>query len=85
MDHTLKLEVPDELYQRLVKSAHQAGRLPEQLAADLLRASGENLSAEDPLLLLAGSFESGVRDVSEGHDHYLGQCLMQELSPGGDG
>ena len=83
MDHALKVEVPDELYERLVKKAQEAGRTPEEVAADCLRSSDQTL-ADDPLLQLAGSFESDVRDVSERHDHYLGQGLIQELSPGGD-
>ena len=83
MEHTLKLEVPDELYERLAKKAQEAGRTPEEVAAECLRSSGERL-AEDPLLQLAGSFESGVRDVCESHDYYLGEGLIQELSPGGD-
>jgi len=84
MDHTLKLEVPEELYERLLQEARRAGRTPEEVAADWLRASG-GTRADDRLLQLAGSFEFDVQDVSERHDHYLGQALIQELGPGSDG
>jgi hypothetical protein len=40
---------------------------------------------DDPLLQLSGTFESDVRDVSERHDHYIGQGLLNELRGGGNG
>src|SRR5258708_6777784 len=84
MDHTLKIDVPKDLYERLAKKAQEAGRTPEEVAGDCLRSSDATL-AEDALLQLAGSFESGVRDAGERHDHYLGQALIQELRPERDG
>ena len=34
---------------------------------------------DDPLLQLAGSFASPVTDVSDRHDGYIGQSVMEEL------
>jgi hypothetical protein len=34
---------------------------------------------DDPLLPLAGAFESDLADVSARHDDYLGQSLIEEL------
>lgn len=35
--------------------------------------------ADDPLLQLAGTFESILTDVSDRHDDYIGQGLREEL------
>ncbi len=34
--HTLVLEVPDEIYQRLVEIAQREGKTPEQVAVEIL-------------------------------------------------
>ena len=78
MEHTLILKVPDEVYEPLAKKAKEAGQSPERLVAQWLANAIRSLT-EDPLLQLAGFFESDVKDVSSRHDEYIGQGLMQEL------
>ena len=34
--HTLVLEVPDEIYQRLIEIAQREGKTPEQVAVEIL-------------------------------------------------
>ena len=85
MDHTLKLDIPDDVYRPLLERAKQAGRTPEETAIYCLTAAfagPQRLSPADPLLELAGSVESEVIDVAERHDYYLGQQLMKELHSG---
>ncbi len=72
MGHTLTLEIPEEAYKLLLKKAREAGRTPEEMASACLSSAIQTLT-DDPLLQLAGTFESAVTDMSEGHDDYIGQ------------
>ncbi len=78
MAHTLSLDLPDEVFESVVKKAGQEGTTPERLVTDWL-ASTTQLSDDDPLLKLAGCFESGLGDVGTSHDEYLGEALAQEM------
>jgi hypothetical protein len=84
MEHTLILEVPEEVYQPLIKKAQQVGLTPEKVVLQWLISAIKPLTG-DPLLQLAGIFESGVTDVSEKHDEYIGQGLMRELHGSNNG
>lgn len=84
MVHTLILEVPEEVYEPLVKKAKQAGQTPEKMVAQWLANAIQPLT-DDPLLQLAGVFESDVTDVSEKHDEYIGQGLMRGLRGNNNG
>ena len=81
MVHTLVLEVPEELYEPLVKKAKQTGQAPEKVVLEWLKKTIQPLH-EDPLLQLAGIFESDLTDIGEKHDEYIGQGLMRELRGG---
>ena len=78
MTHTLTLHIPDEIYMPLLQQAQQAGKTPEEAVLAWVTSTVERLT-DDPLLQLAGSFASSVTDVSDQHDAYIGQSLMQEL------
>ena len=80
MGHKLILDVPADLYESLRKEAHRFGRTPEEVGAEWL-SDGAKRAADDPLLALAGAFESGVTDVGLHHDEYLGDALLSELRP----
>ena len=70
----LKLELPNAVYEHLLKKAKVFGQTPEQIAQKWMVDAAKQLS-EDPLLRLAGTFESNVTDISECHDKYIGQEL----------
>lgn len=84
----LKLELPDTLYERLQEIAAREGRSPAEFASEYLaRLVGEpeisalpeeHEAAILPLEALFGSIESGVPDLSERHDEYLGLRFLTE-------
>jgi len=78
MGHTLRLEVPEEVYEPLVKTAQQQGQTPETLAVQWLATAVQQF-AEDPIEEFIGAFESEVSDIGTRHDHYIGEHLMREL------
>jgi hypothetical protein len=83
MAHKLTLEIPDEAYEYLRKEAEEMKATPEEIASEWLEATIRRM-ANDPLLQLAGTLECDVTDVSERHDYYIGQALLEEMR-GGDG
>jgi hypothetical protein len=83
MARAITIEVPDEVYEPLSRTATREGRRPEEVASDWLRLTAERES-DDPLLTLLGSLESDVSDLGERHDHYLSQALMKETGRGED-
>lgn len=74
MAKTLTLEVSDYIYQLLQKTAKQTGKPPEQMVVEWLENKVKQ-STDDPLLQLAGIFESDITNVSERHDEYIGKAL----------
>ena len=85
MGHTLMLEVPENIYQPLAKTAEQRGGTPEELAMEwLLTAS--HLVVDDPVENFIGAFHSNISDWADQHDKYIGQTLMSQMqSKGGIG
>jgi len=59
MERTLVLEVPKEVYQPLIKKAQQVGQTPEKVVLQWL-TNALRLVSDDPLLQLAGAFESAA-------------------------
>lgn len=78
MDHTLILEIPENLYKPLEKTAQHAGLTLEELAIELLRAAITN-AEDDPLEDFIGAFNSTIPDWADQHDHYIGQNLLKEM------
>ena len=78
MGRTLTLEVPDEVYNPLLKTAEQTGQNPEELAIQWLTAVVETFS-NDPLEEFIGAFFSDIPDWADQHDKHLGQSLMEEM------
>jgi len=72
--HTLTLQLPDEIFEPLMRQAQRSGNTPEAVVTDWV-ASAVLPPPEDPLLKLLGTVESDVSDVAEKHDEYLGQAL----------
>ena len=78
MGHTLTLEVPDYVYNPLLKTAEQTGKKPEELAIQWLAVVVQTF-ANDPLEEFIGAFFSDIPDWADRHDKYLGQSLMEEM------
>ena len=78
MGYTLTLEVPDEVYKPLVKTAEQTGQNPEELAIQWLAVVVQTFS-NDHLENFIGAFKSDIPDWADRHDKYLGQSLMEEM------
>jgi hypothetical protein len=81
MAHKLTLEIPDDVYKLLCHEANEVQSAPEELATEWLIATIQRIG-NDPLMQLAGTFESEVTDAGERHDYYIGQALMQETRDG---
>jgi len=67
--------IPDDIYEPILKKANRIGQSPEQIVLECLQHAIKKLTDEDPLLQLAGAFESDTRDISERHDDYIGHNL----------
>ncbi|ARV59883.1 hypothetical protein BZZ01_15720 [Nostocales cyanobacterium HT-58-2] len=76
MNHTLMLEIPDNLYEPLIKVAARIGRTPEELAVDWLSAAVQQY-ADDPLEKFIGAFRSDIPSWVDQHDKYIGQRLIK--------
>jgi hypothetical protein len=77
MGHTLQLEVPEEVYESLLRSANQTGQAPEAVAVQLLTTASRGL-VDDPLERFIGAFPSSVPDWADAHDKYLGRSILAE-------
>jgi len=72
------LEVPEEIYQPLAKSAEQKGATPEELAIEWL-AAAIRTAISDPVEKFIGAFSSNIPDWADQHDKYIGQVLMKQM------
>lgn len=77
MGNTIKLDLPDSVYNNLKKKANTYGQTPEELVTELVEDNFKQ-KIEDPLLQLAGILESNVSDVSENHDKYIGENIKND-------
>ncbi|MEI7469716.1 MAG: hypothetical protein WCL57_15995 [Chloroflexota bacterium] len=80
MRHELILQLPDEVYQPLIKTASQSGYTPEQLAIHWLIARVRQ-THQDPLEEFIGSISSKTTDWVDQHDAYLGQEILKQIAP----
>ncbi|MCZ7569991.1 MAG: hypothetical protein M5U01_15605 [Ardenticatenaceae bacterium] len=83
MEHTLTLEVPEEVYEPLAETARQRGSTPEELAVELLMTA-IHYATNDPVDNFIGAFRSSVPDWADQHDTYLGQAVMKSIHDAGD-
>ena len=75
MATAITVQIPDHVYKPLLERANQIGQTPEQIVSEWIEDIVKHLTEDDPLLQLAGVFESDVTDVSARHDDYIGQSL----------
>ena len=78
MTRTLRLELPDNVYRSLVRTAEQAGKSPEVLATDHLMAIHRRQQA-DPVEEFIGAFPSTAKDWVDRHDDYLGDAAVSRM------
>lgn len=81
MTHTLRLELPENVYRSLVRAARQAGKSPEVLAIDHLEALHRRQQA-DPVEEFIGAFPSPTEDWVDRHDDYLGEAVASKMGQG---
>ena len=83
MAHQLSLSIPDEIYEPLLRRARAADQTLEAVACEVLaRAIDVDAQPGSRLRRWAGAFASGVGDVGDRHDDYIGQALYDELKGG---
>ncbi len=75
MGRILQLEVPEEVYTSLVRSAEQTGLRPEAVAVRWLISATEEFK-DDPLEAFIGAFPSDIADWGDEHDKYIGAALV---------
>lgn len=78
MTHALTLELPEQVYENLMKAAKRQGQRPEAVAVQWLVTATEN-QQDDPFEPFIGAFSSNVLDWADRHDEYIGAALMTEL------
>jgi hypothetical protein len=78
MTHKLLLEIPDDIYSSLVKTAEQTGQPPEELAVKWL-ANATRRPTDDPLEKFIGAFRSDIPDLADQHDKYIGESQLKAL------
>lgn len=81
MNHLLRLEIPEKLYEPMVKVAAHMGRTPEELAVDWLAAAVQQ-HVDDPLEKFIGTLSSNIPDWADQHDRYIGQELINTGNTG---
>jgi len=77
MGYSLTLELPENVYQSLKKTATQTGQQPETLAVQWLKKITQQQEI-DPLEKFIGAFNSNIPDWADEHDKYLGQSLLNK-------
>lgn len=78
MSKAITLDLPDQVYHSLAELAAKEGRSAEEVGADWLATFVQHV-ADDPLMRLAGTLESGTPDLAERHDDYLAGHVRDEL------
>jgi hypothetical protein len=78
MTHALTLELPEQVYETLLKTAKRQGQRPEAVAVQWLATASES-QLDDPFEQFIGAFSSNVPDWADRHDEYIGRGLMTQL------
>jgi hypothetical protein len=77
MTHALTLELPEQVYETLLKTAKRQGQRPEAVAVQWLATASES-QLDDPFEQFIGAFGSNVPDWADRHDEYLGTAMLPE-------
>ena len=73
MGHTLVVEIPEDAYVELLRSASHKGQAPERMASDIL---ADTLT--DPVMKLAGCISTPFSDAGQRHHEYIGAGLLHQ-------
>lgn len=73
MSRKLTLEIPEDAYDELVRTADQKGQPPERIAVEIL---ADRLT--DPVMRLAGCLSMPYADIAKRHDEYIGAGLLPQ-------
>jgi hypothetical protein len=82
MAHTVQIEVPEEIYDSLLKESKQTGQPPEEVIVEWLSKAAHDIDS-DPVERFIGAFDSGVPDLAEHHDKYIGEAIAKKLHANG--
>lgn len=77
MTYPLRIELAEDAYLALVKTAQHIGQTPERLAAQWLSEDICRWPAADPIESLIGAFHSQFPNWVDQHDEYLGNAMME--------
>jgi hypothetical protein len=80
MGHALTLDVPEAVYQALIRQAEQTGQPPEAVAVQLLVTATQH-RGDDPLEQFIGACHSHSADWADQHDAYLGKAAQGSMDP----
>src|SRR5215212_7861041 len=83
MSHTLTIEVPDNVYEPLQRTASQSGQSPEALVTQWISVAVQQFT-DDPLEQFIGALRSQDSDWADHHGQYLGKAIadtMQTTTP----
>lgn len=78
MTQVLTLELPEQVYEALMRTAKRQGQRPEVVAVQWLATVGGG-QLDDPFEQFIGAFSSNVPDWADRHDEYIGRGLMTQL------
>lgn len=77
MNQILHISIPEKVYSTLERTARNTKQPLEKVAADWLERAAQ--ASEDPLNEFVGSFASGIKDLADQHDKYLGEAFAESL------
>ncbi len=77
MNQILRISIPEKVYSTLERAAKTSQQPLEKVAADWLEQVAD--ATQDPLDQFIGSFASGIKDLADQHDKYLGESLAEHL------
>jgi hypothetical protein len=83
MNYTLEIQIPENIYEYLIKMATVTGQSRESLVIEWL-ISGSHYAVMDPLDQYIGAFDSKGSDWAEQHDKYIGNSHIKTMKNGSE-
>jgi hypothetical protein len=78
----LTITLSPDLQEKLLTQAALLNVSLESLVLQSLEQTVQQVASvnHDPLVALFGSIRSGIPDLADNHDHYVGQALQEEIA-----